>query len=1655
LEYQELQQLFKEHKYLDAAKLVPKDAVPKTAEEAIIATRLASRLGNDRLADHITQTSFKQFPENQLIALYEFIWKMGRIGNFKSYIRSRDFLDANYDDPKIGCLYLCTSAMLSSEFHFFNEAEHILDMAQELHDESTWLEQTRVRIADLQDDRKVAGALMDSLLDQYEGDEASQPLLISAICQHLWKYGENERVFKLMDALDAGGCQYYHPLLMRAFYLQELDKFDEAEQIVERIENTHAQYFDRRILQSLTILKFKNAQVFTKKDSMRIYLKDLRGEYYRIIEKNMDAASPNASRILLNVPLVSQKEKTCVPATLASIAAYFGENLNHDEIAEEVCGNGTPHDRIFAWAEAKSWTHRPFTFNFDDARKLLDAGFPFALYTEGLDYKHCQAVIGMDNLTGELLIREPGSVVVNDMLAEEMLKEQALNGPMCVVFAPPSKADKLSKISLKDEEGYNKLIAIETALKKHNIDEAAKLADAIPTLHPATLIAKTRVCEYRMASGERLKLFRESYEQNKKNALARWRYVSSLNFNEQSVERWRALEEICDGAKSPHPMFLQEFANTLTMDSRELVRAEKIAMKAIRHTPYSGMCLHVLAHILALDPARVDEAFLAYRAAAYLEEYHEHFWQEWFDFAWDNHRGDEVLSAMRARAERLGDKTAFPGVTLADAHVRMNKIDDALEILRKQYHRFDETHEAKIRFAQLYSNIEMDKSIALLKNLKDSISATAYRMTLAELLGDAGKWREALKIYEEELAAFPENNSAFSSYIFFRSRVDHSAEFFETLLDDPTTKSNIERLATIATLAKEPQPEVFQRIAEKIVELDPYDTYWLRELAFHHLVLGNVDQAELYHEKTAELAEPAPQTHCLAADIALARKNEEEARKEYVKALEIDVNYLYVYHQLILCAPDSEEDRLALFNTITSLIEKQVISDTCVSGVVHLAENILSSEHVERVLTSIKENRPDVAQVWVELIAISEGEKAEKLIEEGIELFPYDQVFRYRKCIALAVRGEVQKSLKILERVLKLRPLYTQARCYKGFLLGQLYRHEEAEAEYRRAVELAPYDMNSVVALAEYLISTAKKTDAMKVLDKAIKRSPGSMEPLNTKLQLLLRNNDLDAAAKLAEEIVEKFPWEISAYLAATDAMIAVSELDKALKHLDKALELAPRNEDVYSKRLSVLIRQHRLDDALTLAEEAAEVCLDSTTFEFEQARILRYQGENEKGYGKLLGIINNSRETVYYNTILADWYVEDGKFDEAEKHLSDIFERYTDVPETGIKYAEFLENHQENPENLEKSERVYRRILRTHPNFAPALCGVFDSMTAKGKYFKEAYEELEKRIETNPTLGTTFVIYRLALAACMTRQWKELPHWLEQLTDVEPDDGGNLFVFLWNNLPPKSSHRRKYFKQLRKLLKQEYRPNLAFGMANIYFISESENCRSEEISGFSIHRLCAQALKMEQPDIELLGFVIENRHQLVFHWQLALFVRKHIDFLRDNERTWRAMAAHYDCSAKFAKCVDWTDDWRQRKQINFYLLSSRLASLHGMEEFDEARSLVLETLDKIPHDQMTISFAAEGYYLFAIIEDWKSCDALDTTFAFDANMDEINDYAKSFLDLARQMRNVADEPSKKSFSDAKSAIRGWPGHFTMFKTHRKAKKRYKKWLANIRKNIL
>ncbi|NOY75442.1 MAG: hypothetical protein GXP32_06585, partial [Kiritimatiellaeota bacterium] len=302
-DFQETERLFKSHRYLDAAALVPRDAEPETRAEALLAIRLASRLGNDRLADFRTLEATKKFPDDQLISLYKFIWKMKWSGKFKAYIASREFIDSDYDNAKIATYHLCTAALLSADLHFFDEAGEILEQAEALEAETTWLVQTTLRVDDLRDDRESASSLIDSLLERYTGGETTEPQLISAICQHLWKYGESDRVFELMDVLEAGGCQYYYPFLIRSFFLQEKNEYDKAKILTERIERDYARYFDRKTLQSISALKFKHAQVKGDVNSMRSSLEKLRGEYHRIIEKNIAAAQPGAERIVLDVPL--------------------------------------------------------------------------------------------------------------------------------------------------------------------------------------------------------------------------------------------------------------------------------------------------------------------------------------------------------------------------------------------------------------------------------------------------------------------------------------------------------------------------------------------------------------------------------------------------------------------------------------------------------------------------------------------------------------------------------------------------------------------------------------------------------------------------------------------------------------------------------------------------------------------------------------------------------------------------------------------------------------------------------------------------------------------------------------------------------------------------------------------------------------------------------------------------------------------------------------------------------------------------------------------------------------------------------------------------------------------------------------------------------
>ena len=63
--------------------------------------------------------------------------------------------------------------------------------------------------------------------------------------------------------------------------------------------------------------------------------------FHRSVAESMTEAAPNARRVCLPVPFVRQHHMTCVPATLSAIAAYWQVSVDHLEIADQICYDGT------------------------------------------------------------------------------------------------------------------------------------------------------------------------------------------------------------------------------------------------------------------------------------------------------------------------------------------------------------------------------------------------------------------------------------------------------------------------------------------------------------------------------------------------------------------------------------------------------------------------------------------------------------------------------------------------------------------------------------------------------------------------------------------------------------------------------------------------------------------------------------------------------------------------------------------------------------------------------------------------------------------------------------------------------------------------------------------------------------------------------------------------------------------------------------------------------------------------------------------------------------------------------------------------------------------------------------------------------------------
>ena len=224
-------------------------------------------------------------------------------------------------------------------------------------------------------------------------------------------------------------------------------------------------------------------------------------------ERLANDVARDGQRVQVPIKFVRQHHMTCAPATLASIGAHWGREIDHAALAAEICYGGTSDHGEREWAERNGFATKEFRVTLESTRALIDRGIAFTLTTLEPTSGHLQAVFGYDSRRSSVLVRDPSlrHFVEYD---GEILQHYRGCGPRGMALVPRERGRLLHELPLPESELYDGLFEMQRGLQTHQRDAAAAALARMEREHAGhrlTLEAHDRLARYDQDGVRRLR----------------------------------------------------------------------------------------------------------------------------------------------------------------------------------------------------------------------------------------------------------------------------------------------------------------------------------------------------------------------------------------------------------------------------------------------------------------------------------------------------------------------------------------------------------------------------------------------------------------------------------------------------------------------------------------------------------------------------------------------------------------------------------------------------------------------------------------------------------------------------------------------------------------------------------------------------------------------------------------------------------------------------------------------------------------------------------------------------------------------------------------------------------------------------------------------
>jgi tetratricopeptide (TPR) repeat protein len=1155
-------------------------------QETILAGRLAAMLGSPRLAALIHWRGSRRHPEDLDLAIYRAYGQLGRRGPLRA-LELLDALPASGTTPSEKSLAHLHSvrARVLSEFNDFEMAQAEFGKARTLNGDDPWLDVVESGLLEKQDDYEAALDIVRRLV-------ADHPLYrpgLQSVAHLLQTLGRSEEARSfLKEAIARTECG---PLVAQLAALEmELENHEQALTLYDRYLDL-SPMADEQTREWVDQNRVAVACRMGQLDLAHRLSEQLPGQYYQDLASRLRTPAPSRRRVKLPVQFVRQHHLTCAPATLTALSRYWNRPVAHLELAEEICYDGTPTHSERRWAENSGFTVREFTVTWEAARSLVDRGIPFTLTTEEATSGHLQAVVGYDELRQSLLVRDPSLYNVSEALCPQFLERYRASGPRGMAMVTAEAEARLAQLELPDQDLYDLLYQVNSALDKHDRAEAQGTLETMQETAPGhrlTLTASRILNGYDNNSAgllESVENLLNRFPADSNLALTKYGCLTEHGSRDQRIA---FLHERCQQPDAD-PLLFVRLGEELRSDSTALPNARHWVRRALRCRPIDAEFLKVYANVL-WDMQDHEAAAIRYRLAACVADRREAYARDYFRAVRLLRRPEDGLALLRHRVTQLGRQSSQPHRTLYEALVVLDRVEEAFAVLDEAIKQHPNDGDLRLFMADAHARFgRRDIALAHLQAAGGQTKRTTWLRTAASLATYGGDRLEALRYWREVLETEPlamDANDAVAWLLVETEGKPAAIEFVNIACDAFPHHCDLRRLR-VEVVRDEPK-EVFIEAVRSLLQTNPADAWAWRELALTSTDQSQCQEALQAADRSIQLAPHDSFGYGTRGAVHLRTRNLQAAHEDFRKALTVAIDNAYAIEKLMETAGEAAGQRAALA-FIQDELRRQLNFGQGLQCFRNVARALLPPEEVLGQLTEAHAARPDLWAAWSVLVLqlndMGQSQKALDLVQEACRRFPFVPRLWFDRAQVHHTRLQPTEAMAALEQALSITPGYGDAARFLAELQEQTGAFDAAQHTLESACARSPLDAVNRGCLASLQWRRGERAAALRNVQHALQLAPDYSWAWNALRDWGEQSDQPDLALTLARDLVERRPGEPQSW-----ALLAESLADRddpsAVETVDKALALNPQNVDLLDLKARLLTGANQFNEALEVCRQ-------------------------------------------------------------------------------------------------------------------------------------------------------------------------------------------------------------------------------------------------------------------------------------------------------------------------------------------------------------------------------------------------------------------------------------------------------------------------------------